>query len=80
MKTRAQKWGNSLGIRIPKPYADEMGLHPGSSLELTMKEGALISTPVKEPRWSLEELLAGVDERNIHREWDTGPTEGGEIW
>ena len=26
MKTRIQKWGNSLALRIPKSFANEVGL------------------------------------------------------
>jgi antitoxin MazE len=80
MKTRIQKWGNSLALRIPKSFADEMGLEQNSSVQLMIKEGALLIAPDAEPKWSLEELLSQVTEDNIHREWETGPAEGDEIW
>jgi antitoxin MazE len=80
MRARVQKWGNSLALRIPKSFADEIGLEQNSSIQLMIKEGALVVTPEREPKWRLKELLEKVTEDNIHREWETGPAEGDEIW
>jgi antitoxin component of MazEF toxin-antitoxin module len=35
---------------------------------------------VHQPALSLEQLLAGVTEDNLHREVDTGPAVGHEVW
>ncbi|HCS47373.1 MAG TPA: AbrB/MazE/SpoVT family DNA-binding domain-containing protein [Candidatus Aminicenantes bacterium] len=80
MRGRIQKWGNSLALRIPKSLADEMCMRQNSSIQLMIKEGALVVTPEREPQWRLEELLEKVTEANIHREWETGSAEGDEIW
>ncbi len=80
MKTRIQKWGNSLALRIPKSFADEMGLGENSSVQLMLKEGALLISSDTESKWTLEELLSRVTEDNIHHEWETGPSEGSEVW
>jgi len=80
MKNKVQKWGNSLAVRIPKVYADEMKLTPNSSVEMMVDEGALVITPAMEQRWALEELLSCVTEENIHHEWELGPPEGDELW
>lgn len=80
MKGRVQKWGNSLALRIPKSFADEIGLEQNSSIQLMIKEGALVVTPEREPKWRLEELLEKVTQNNIHHEWETGSAEGDEIW
>ena len=80
MRSRVQKWGNSLALRIPKSFADEIGLEKNSSVELMLKEGRLVVAPVAEQKRSLEELLAQVTDENIHHEWETGPPEGEEIW
>jgi antitoxin MazE len=80
METRIQKWGNSLGVRIPKAFADEIGLKHNSTVEVMMKEGELIIKPVVERKWTLEQLLDAVTEENIHHEWETGAAEGDEIW
>ena len=79
MQTRVQKWGNSLALRIPKAYATAMGLGPNSVVAVAVEGEKLVLTPVK-PKYTLEELLAGVTEDNIHPEWDTGPAVGKEAW
>ena len=80
METRIQKWGNSLALRIPKPFAAEVGLEPGSFIELTLVNGKLVITPVTKPALTLEQLLAQVNEHNLHGELDTGPAVGNEVW
>jgi antitoxin MazE len=80
MKTRVQKWGHSLAVRIPKPFADEMGVKENSSVEMMLKEGALVIEPDRERTWTLEGLLAEVTDENIHPEWETGDAAGDELW
>jgi antitoxin MazE len=80
MKTRVQKWGNSLALRIPKSFAAEAGLWEDGSVELSVVEGRLIVQPVSPQPPTLEELLRGVTDQNIHGEWDTGSALGKEVW
>ncbi len=42
MQTRIQKWGNSLGVRIPRALAEDVGVDPGSKVSLSFLEGELI--------------------------------------
>ncbi len=78
MQSRVLKWGNSLAVRIPKPLADEMKVAENTSIELTMKEGALEIKPAA-VRYSLAELLSGVNSANTHDEWETEPAQGREL-
>jgi antitoxin MazE len=80
MKTRVQKWGNSLGVRIPKSFAAEIGIDRDSSVQMMIDEGAIVIVPEREPSWTLEALLAGVTDENKPVEWDTGAAEGEETW
>jgi len=80
MKTRVQKWGNSLALRIPKSFAAEVGLDPNSSVEMSLRDGKLIVVPSEKPRLSLRQLLAQVTDENVHHEVDTGSAVGGEVW
>ena len=79
MRTRVQKWGNSLGVRIPRPYAEETGLAEQSEVEISLADGALLIR-LASPSFTLEELLAGVTESNVHGEVDTGRPVGREVW
>jgi antitoxin MazE len=80
MNTHIQRWGNSLAIRIPKAFAEETGLQANDQVELTIRDGQIILTPIKSKTYSLDDLLAGVTAENRHNEWDTGTTAGNEVW
>jgi antitoxin MazE len=80
MKTRVQKWGNSLALRIPKTLADEMGLQEDGAVELAREGGTLVVKPLPDEPPTLEELLAGITANNIHEPWETGPAQGREVW
>ena len=34
MRTKAQKWGNSLAVRIPKAIADQAGVREDDEVEI----------------------------------------------
>lgn len=80
MKTRVQKWGNSLALRIPKSFATEVGLGIDTSVEMSLEEGKLVIVPVAEPQFTLEQLLTQVTEENVHTETDTRHAVGKEAW
>ncbi|MBM3173305.1 MAG: AbrB/MazE/SpoVT family DNA-binding domain-containing protein [Chloroflexi bacterium] len=80
MKTRVQKWGNSLALRIPKSFADEVGLQKETPVEVSLADGKLVITPVAKPKPTLRQLLAKVTEENLHHEIDTGSATGNETW
>lgn len=78
MRTRIAVWGNSLGLRIPKPFARELGLGPGDTVELNLADGRLVVRPAT--TLSLDELLADVTDANRHSEIDAGDPRGDETW
>lgn len=80
MKTRIQKWGNSLAVRIPKAFAANLGLAQDSSVELALENGDLVVRPSRTPRYQLSELLDRVTENNLHTEEDYGRAVGNEEW
>jgi len=80
VRTRVQKWGNSLGIRIPKALATEAHINQGVDVDISVKDGRLVVEPVAVPQWSLEELLKGITDENLHEEVDWGPPVGKEVW
>ena len=80
VRTKIQKWGNSLGLRIPKSFAVETGIEEGSDVELSVKDGQLTVRPILRPRYDLNELLQRVTPRNVHGEIETGDAVGREGW
>lgn len=80
MKVKIQKWGNSLAVRIPKSFAVETKIEQDSVVDLAVVDGKIIVEPEKKkPKYTLEELLEGINEDNIHSETDWGEPVGKEI-
>ena len=80
MKVQIQKWGNSLALRIPKAFAVESNVTGGSTVEVSMENGNIVVKPIKEPRYTLEELVEGITDENRHGEVDWGRPVGNEVW
>jgi len=80
MKTRVQKWGNSLAVRIPKSFAAGMGIGNNAPVEMSLEEDALVIKPDRDRAWDLDALLAEVTDENIHPEWETEEPAGEESW
>lgn len=74
---QVQKWGNSLGIRIPKALAIKVGLEEGSEIDLDIVDGYLVIKPQSK---TLDELLSQITPDNLHPEISTGKPEGRELW
>lgn len=80
MRVKIQKWGNSLALRIPKPFAEDMGVREGTTVQLLVSEGTLVAAPIRARKTRLKDLLAKVTKANLHTEVDTGIPVGREIW
>ena len=80
MQARVQRWGNSLAVRIPKPFALEIGLEQNTLVTVSISEGKLLLEPIVEPKYTLEQMLAEVTEDNLHHEVETGEAVGNEVW
>ena len=85
---RVSKWGNGLGILLPKQVVANMELKVGDKLVLEMENG--IVTLKKEsdvliiPRFKLEDLLKdyeGYQNEEVDREyWKDVEPVGEEVW
>lgn len=77
--TKVQKWGNSLAIRIPSAFAEQLMVKQGSEVNLLLDGDRLVIKPGRsEP--SLSALLAQVANENIHTKISTGGLTGREVW
>ncbi|MEE8060368.1 MAG: AbrB/MazE/SpoVT family DNA-binding domain-containing protein [Gemmatimonadales bacterium] len=79
MRTRIAKWGNSLGLRIPKVFTSDAGLSAGDEVELTIEGGRILITPVGRD-YRLGELVDRITADNRHDETDWGRPVGTETW
>ena len=80
MQTRIQKWGNSLGLRIPKSFAEQAGVEAGSEVDLSLEDGELVIRPKRVPKYDLTVLLRRVTAENVHTEVESGQPVGREVW
>ncbi len=78
MQATLSRWGNSLGLRIPKEMAQRLGLNEGARLDLTADDGRIIITLPK-PHYRLEELLVDMTPDAMHDAYDWGPDRGREV-
>lgn len=58
MRVKLAKWGNSLGVRLPKAAADAADLHEGSEVEVVVEGGEVKLRPPG--LLTLDELLAQI--------------------
>jgi len=79
MTTQLARWGNSLALRLPESVAMEANLGEGDTVEVTVKDGAIVVNRAR-CRFTLEELLEGVTDENRHPETDWGSPVGREAW
>ena len=80
MQTKVQKWGNSLGVRIPRPFADQVHIGEGSIVDIEESDGQIVIKLIAPAEYTLDELLAGITDENRHDEIETGGPVGREVW
>jgi antitoxin MazE len=80
VQTRIQKWGNSLGLRIPRSFAAEAQVEEGATVDLSVDNGRLMVRPLRVRKYSLSALLRKVSRGNLHGEVSTGKAVGRERW
>lgn len=78
MSVKIQKWGNSLGVRIPKALIEKVNLSENSEVEIESKNGTIIIFASKK-KYALEDLLEQITKNNLHHE-DAFAAEGKEVW
>jgi antitoxin MazE len=79
MTNIVNKWGNSLGLRIPQPIANKVGLTAGTVVSIDVVNDTIVISTVKK-KYSLDELLEGVTPELIGGEYDWGEPVGKEVW
>jgi antitoxin MazE len=79
MKAKIQKWGNSLAIRIPKAFANEIRLENNSEVDISLRDGGLIIEPIMD-EIDFELLLSKITKKNQHKLIDFGTPVGREAW
>ena len=77
MQAVVQKWGNSLGFRLPATWAKDNNIKNGSKIEVITEKGKITILPQKK---TLDDMLEMVTPENIHSEISSGNYVGSEVW
>jgi antitoxin MazE len=82
MITRVQKWGNSQGLRLSKELLSHVDISVGDEVDVTIRDGSLIITPVRRVRGGLDlgELVRRIPKDYKPEELEWGDPVGREVW
>ncbi|HEY4515062.1 MAG TPA: AbrB/MazE/SpoVT family DNA-binding domain-containing protein [Candidatus Paceibacterota bacterium] len=81
MTTTIQKWGNSLGVRLPKELTDNFNLRAGTKISFDSRaDGILMKSSTIKRYKTLKDLLKGMKKNNVHELVDWGKPVGKEVW
>jgi len=82
MITRVQKWGNSQGLRLSKELLSHVDISVGDEVDVTIRDGSLIITPVRRVRGGLDlgELVRRIPKDYNPEELEWGDPVGREVW
>lgn len=78
MHVQLSKWGNSLGPRLPRAFARQIGVREGQKVDVTADGDRLIIEPAIKA-WRLEDLLMGMTPEAMHEAFDWGDDRGREM-
>ena len=77
MQVHVSRWGNSLGVRLPKELARRLGIGEGSRLDVREERDRIVLSTGR-PVYTLEELLVGMTPEAMHEAFDWGEDVGRE--
>ena len=80
MSVTLHKWGNSVGLRVPKPLLEQLGLKEGTQVDVKVEGDRLVIERHRPRRLTLKEVLKGFTPDNQPGEVDWGPPVGKEVW
>lgn len=78
MASKLQKWGNSIGIRIPQVIIEQANLRLNSEVEISCKNKCIVILPRKK-NVQLKHLLSQITKDNLHSE-EVYSRKGKEVW
>jgi antitoxin MazE len=76
MPVTLQKWGNSVGVRLPRPMLEQVGMREGEQVDVLVEGDHLV---IRRKRPPLADLLARCESGNRPEAIDWGPDVGREV-
>lgn len=78
MEVHLRRWGNSLGLRIPKGIADAAGLQADDAVVIDASQDGFVVKKARR-RYDLADLLGQITPENRHDTVDLGGPKGKEL-
>lgn len=80
MEARLQKWGNSVGIRIPSNILKSLNLKLDDKIDLIEEDNKIIISKSKKDKISLEERFKNYNGKELENDFEWDEPVGREIW
>ena len=78
MESVIKKWGNSPALRLSASTMKEAGLSVDQKVTVNVQHGRIVIEPL--PVYSLEVLVARINDAYQHPDADSGKRVGKEVW
>ena len=80
MEAKVQRWGNSLGIRIPSTILKSLNIKPNDMLNIKQEEDKIIVSVIKKNKISLSDRFKEYNDKNLAKDFTWDENIGREIW
>ena len=80
MKVIIKKWGNSAAIRIPAAVIAVAHIGLDQAVDVREEHGRIVIERVRRKVYKLDELLSGINGKNLHKFATMDSPIGKEIW
>lgn len=86
MSTKVEKWGNSLGVRLPKAVLEMSQIKSGTFVAFDVRNKKIILKPIKKQKQtylkiSMKDILKGYSSKSFDKNyWKNVKPRGNEEW
>ena len=80
MEARLQKWGNSVGIRIPSSLLKDLNLKVNDIININCSDNKIIISKPERSKISLQYLFDNYKGENLAKDFTWDEPRGKEIW
>ena len=78
MKAVIRKWGNSPAVRLPLAVMKEANFSVEQKVTIVVTRGRIVIEPSEVVEYALDDLLVGINSKNVHAEVSVGRPVGKE--
>lgn len=80
VEIKLQKWGNSLGIRIPSNILKSLNLKTNDIVDIKEEDDKIIITKLEKKSFSLKQRIKEYEGKNLSKDFEWDNPQGREIW